>query len=134
MQKLPYLRIISGWGKIYVGEKFRRGKIFVGEKYSSGENFVNCRKFRQFSPTNFSPIRYSLSFKKSVLDFLKATDNNVTATSRKFNINRKNIQRWRKQADRINDANKSRTGTGAKECGKENDLQKCERYLSSNLS
>ena len=53
-------------GKIFVGEKYssgkniRRGKIFVGEKYTSGKNFVNCRKFRQFSPTNFSPIRYTL--------------------------------------------------------------------------
>ena len=54
-------------GKYSSGENIRRGKIFVGEKYSSGKNirrgnissgkyFVNCRKFRQFFPTDFPPI------------------------------------------------------------------------------
>ena len=34
------------------GKKYHRGKI------SPGKNFVTYRKFRHFSPTKFSPIKY----------------------------------------------------------------------------
>ena len=37
-------------------------------KISSGKNFVTCKKFRHFSPTFFSPIRYLIP-KSYHLDF-----------------------------------------------------------------
>ena len=45
-------------GKNFDEEKFSSGKIFVGENFLSGKIFVTRQKFRQFSPTKFSPIRY----------------------------------------------------------------------------
>ena len=51
---------------------------------------------------------YSLALKKSVLDFFDAHGGNVSATSQKFGIHRKNIQRWRCQHQSISSAIGSR--------------------------
>ena len=47
--------------KIFVGQKYSSDKIFVGQKYSSDKIFVTSRKFRQFCPTKFCPIRYNMT-------------------------------------------------------------------------
>ena len=58
-----FVRTYNKWmGKIFVREKYSSGKNIRQGKISSRKNFVNSRKFRQFSPTNFSPIRYDAIF------------------------------------------------------------------------
>ena len=48
------------------------GEKKIGEKYwsgkrKSGKNLVTCKKFNYFSPTFFSPIRYIILAKNTVI-------------------------------------------------------------------
>ena len=58
IEKKKKIRINSLSGEKKLGKSAGREKESRG-KISSGKNLVTCKKFSHFSPTFFSPIRYS---------------------------------------------------------------------------
>ena len=51
---------------------------------------------------------YTLAFKKRVLIRLEENDNNISKTTKEFNIRKKNLQRWIQQKEVIFKAVKNR--------------------------
>ena len=76
-KKMVIINFANKWEIIIIRDKKNRDKFFVrwkkiGEKYwsgkrKSGKNLVTCKKFSYFSPTFFSPIRYIILAKNTVI-------------------------------------------------------------------